>query len=250
MSPLAARTEAQRARLEAALEERQPGSFQVVLGQKHAPPFIEDAVASLDGRVGGIVGLVLAPHYSGASVGAYSERLAKAANVAVAMLRSWHDMPALHEFLRAAIEEARATMPRRTHVLFTAHSLPIRALIGDPYEQQLLESATAIAAAAGLTAGEWSLAWQSAARTPEEWKGPGVLSVVHQLSATGDVDGVLVCPQGFTSDHLEVLFDLDVQAREAAEAAGLAFGRTRSVNDDAAVFDALAERVVLAASRT
>src|SRR5262249_23498689 len=150
ISPLAARTEAQRARLQAALDARQPGGFEVVLGQKHATPFIEDAVASLDGRVGGIVGVVLAPHYSAASVGEYRERLGEAATVGVAMIRNWHDLPALHEFLRAAIDDARATLPPRVHVLFTAHSLPMRVLEDDPYEQQMLESASAIALAAGL----------------------------------------------------------------------------------------------------
>jgi ferrochelatase len=250
ISPLAARTEAQRARLQAALDARQPGGFEVVLGQKHAAPFIEDAAAALDGRVGGIVGVVLAPHYSAASVGEYRERLGAAAQDGVAMIRNWHDLPALHAFLRAAIDDARSTLPPRVHVLFTAHSLPLRALEDDPYESQLLESASDVALAAGLVPGEWSLAWQSAARTPEPWKGPDVNAVIDQLAAAGGTDAVLVCPQGFTSDHLEVLYDLDVRARAAAEDAGLAFARTRSVNDDPAVFDGLAERVVLAAANT
>jgi ferrochelatase len=85
------------------------------------------------------------------------------------------------------------------------------------------------------------LAWQSAGRTPEPWRGPDVLEVMTDLR--GDADGVLVCPQGFTADHLEVLYDLDVAARQHAEWLGLAFARTAMVNDDATVLGALAERV-------
>jgi ferrochelatase len=122
-------------------------------------------------------------------------------------------------------------------VLFTAHSLPERVLAGDRYEDELVASATVIAARAGLD--HWALAWQSAGRTPEPWRGPDVLEAMTGL----DADGVLVCPQGFTSDHLEVLYDLDITARQHAEKLGLAFARTAMVNDNAMVLGALAERV-------
>ncbi|MCB0969769.1 MAG: ferrochelatase, partial [Ilumatobacter sp.] len=120
--------------------------------------------------------------------------------------------------------------------------LPERLLSGgDPYPDQLHQSATAVAGAAGLAAwGDWGLAWQSAGRTPEPWRGPDVLAVIDQLAATGRCDGVVVCPQGFTADHLEVLYDLDIEARRHAESLGLWFGRTRSVNDDPGVMAALA----------
>jgi ferrochelatase len=250
-SPLAERTEAQRAALQAALDDRQPDSFLVALGQNHSAPFIEDAVAALDGKVGGLVGLVLAPHFSKASVGQYRQRLMAAGpDLDVAMIRNWHDLPEWHTFLGAAVVDAKAALPERTHVLFTAHSLPIAALVDDPYEEQLRVSADAIAACAGLADPEWSLAWQSAARTPDPWKGPDVVAVIHDLAGAGEIESVLVCPQGFTSDHLEVLYDLDVVARAAADEHSLAFARTRSLNDDPAVFSALAERVVLAAART
>jgi ferrochelatase len=127
-------------------------------------------------------------------------------------------------------------------VLFTAHSLPERVLAGDPYPDELAASAAAIAARAGLEAG-WALAWQSAGRTPEPWRGPDILDVIRDLAAGGEVEGVLVCPQGFVSDHLEVLYDLDVEAAKVAAGAGLAFARTASINDDPAVMAALAARV-------
>jgi len=243
-SPLRAITEAQAARIGAALGD----GWQVALGQKHAPPFIEDAVAALAGAgVDRVVGVVLAPHHSRGSVGEYVARLRAAAaehGVDAAAVESWHDLPEYVAFLAAAVREGLAALPERTKVLFTAHSLPERVLEGDDYVDELTASATAAAAAAGLDrwAG-WGLAWQSAGRTPEPWRGPDVLDVLDDLAATGRADGVLVCPQGFVADHLEVLYDLDVKAADRAASLGLAFGRTRSLNDDPVVLDALAERV-------
>ncbi|MFZ6004243.1 MAG: ferrochelatase [Actinomycetota bacterium] len=248
-SPLAERTEAQRAALEQALASRAPGRFRVALGQKHAAPFIEDAVDQLaDADVASVVGLVLAPHFSRASIGEYQARLAAAASahgLPSGAIDSWHLEPAYIAFLATAVREALARLPSRTKVLFTAHSLPERALVNDPYPDQLHESAAAVAAAAELDrwAG-WSLCWQSAGRTPEPWRGPDILAVIRDLAETGRADGVLVCPQGFTSDHLEVVYDLDIEAARLAESLGLAFGRTRVLNADAAVLDALAGRIL------
>ena len=246
-SPLAERTEAQRAGLAAALDEREPGRCAVVLGQTHAAPFIEDAAGALVAEgVGAMVGLVLAPHFARASVGEYHARLADAAgSLPVAPIESWHLEPAYTRFLAAAVQEALAGLPERTVVLFTAHSLPERALVDDPYPDQLRESAAVAAAAAGLDAERWSLAWQSAGRTADPWRGPDVLEVIRQL-ATDGWDGVLVCPQGFVSDHLEVLYDLDIEAATVAADAGIAFARTRVLNDDPAVLGALADRVLAA----
>ena len=224
VSPLRRITERQRDRIADALGD----DYTVALGYKHAPPFIEDAVASLPEAS---VGVVLAPHYSRASVGEYVERLGRPA------VESWHDLPEWIEFQARAVGAALADMPTRTHVLFTAHSLPERVLEGDPYPSELETSAAAIAARAGID--NWTTAWQSAGRTPEPWRGPDILDVISAL----DADGVLVCAQGFTADHLEVLFDLDIAAREQAEKAGIAFARTAMVNDDPVVLGALAERV-------
>jgi len=255
VSPLAERTEAQRAGLQAALDQRAPGRFTAVLGQKHAAPFIEDAVdqVAADG-FDRVVGLVLAPHYSGFSVGQYQERLREAAaakGVQAAGIESWHLEEAYLRFLTAAVDDALAGMPvdrARVKVLFTAHSLPERVLAGDPYPDQLRQSAAEVASRVGLHrwAG-WAIAWQSAGRTPEPWRGPDVLTVIRQLAETGRADGVLVCAQGFVADHLEVLYDLDIEACKVADEVGLAFARTRSLNDDPDVLAALADRVVATA---
>ncbi len=252
VSPLAVRTEAQRAAIAAALDARRPGGFEVVLGQKHAAPFIEDAVVELAARgATRAVGLVLAPHYSASSVGQYQARAAAAGadhGVAVVGIEHWHLEAAYLDFLAAALLAVRAEMPAKHHVLFTAHSLPERALVDDPYPDQLRESAAAVAELVGLGPwSDWSLAWQSAGRTPEPWRGPDILEVIRDLGATGRSEGVVVCPQGFTSDHLEVLYDLDIEARAVATEVGLAFGRTRSIDDDPAVMAALADLIVTTA---
>jgi ferrochelatase len=252
-SPLLERTEAQRAALQAALDERAPGPCAVALGQKHSSPFIEDATAALvEHGASTIVGLVLAPHYAAASVGEYQRRLSEACaarGAASVAIESWHLLPEYIAFLAAAVTEARASLPDDHQVLFTAHSLPVRALQGDPYPDQLRASATAVAAACGLArwAG-WSVAWQSAGATPEPWRGPDVVEVIKELGATGRSSGVCVCPQGFVADHLEVLYDLDIEAARAASEAGLTFARTRVLNDDPAVIGALADLVLAAAS--
>ena len=247
-STLAARTADQVARLTAALDTAAPGRYRVALGQKHAAPFIEDGVADLLARgVSHVVGLVLAPHYSAFSVGQYQERVGAALDgtgVGRTPVLQWHDLPAYRSFLRAAVADGLTALPERTKVVFTAHSLPERVLTGDPYPDQLWESAAAVAKAEGLDrwAG-WSMAWQSAGATPEPWRGPDILEVIRELAATGRADGILVCPQGFVADHLEVAYDLDIEARQVADEAGMAFARTRVLNDDPAVFAALADHV-------
>lgn len=250
-SALAERTEAQRVALASALGERAPGRCVVVLGQKHSSPFVEDAAATLaDQGAASVVGLVLAPHFARSSVGEYRDRLVAAARepgLPVSVIESWHMEPTYIAFLGRAVRQALTSLPAATHVIFTAHSLPEKALVGDPYPEQLRSSAAAAARAAGLEASRWSLGWQSAARTPEPWRGPDVLVMIRDLAGRGDLDSVLVCPQGFVSDHLEVAYDLDIEARRVAGEVGLAFGRTAVLNDDAAVIGSLADRVLEAA---
>jgi ferrochelatase len=245
-SPLAERTRAQVRAIEADLEHDAPGELVVRLGQKHAAPFIEDAVGELVTEgVERIVGLVLAPHYSAASVGQYHDRAREAAGaVPFTGIDSWHLLPELVELQASRLRQRLVTLPHRTVVLFTAHSLPERVLAGDPYPDQLQEAAEAVAGAAGLDdGGSWRLAWQSAGRTPEPWRGPDILEVIAELGSSPGCDGLLAVPQGFTSDHLEVLYDLDIEAAGAASAAGIAFARTEVVNDDPAVMQALARLV-------
>ncbi|HEY7068823.1 MAG TPA: ferrochelatase [Acidimicrobiales bacterium] len=246
ISPLAARTRAQVDGIAAALEAVEPGAWRVALGNKHASPFLEDAVAELaDAGVERVVGLVLAPHYSRGSIGEYHARAGAAAAVrgqGYTGIDRWHDEPAWLDAQAERVRSTRAPLPERTTVLFTAHSLPERVLEGDPYADELEESAAAIAKRADL-GDAWGLGWQSAGRTPEPWRGPDILDAIRELAAGDEVQGVVVCPQGFVSDHLEVLYDLDVDAAQVAGEVGLAFARTASINDEPAVMTALAERV-------
>lgn len=249
ISPLAARTEAQRTALQRALDAIAPERFEVVLGLKHAEPKIETTVDDLARRgFRSIIGLVLAPHYSSYSIGQYMDRTRAAAEphgMSVTGIDSWATEPAFVEFLASDMKARLANMPSNTKVLFTAHSLPQRIIdAGDPYPNELRATAEAVAAAVGLSEwSTWSIAWQSAGRTPEPWIGPDILAVIDDLAASENSSGVLVCACGFVADHLEVLFDLDIEARRHAEAKGLTFDRTACVNDDAPVIASLARRV-------
>jgi ferrochelatase len=233
VSPLAARTRAQADGVAAALGD----GVVVALGHKHAAPFVEDGLAQLAAAgVSRVVGLVLAPHYSAMSVGQYHERASAAATAAGLPYRgigSWHRHPVLVELLAERVRAARDRLPAGAVVetLVTAHSLPERARDQDhpSYPDQLHETAEAVAAAAGLD--RWRVAWQSAGRTADPWIGPDILEVLRQLPAEG-VEAVVVCPAGFVSDHLEVLYDVDIEARQVAAELGLALERTASFNDD------------------
>ncbi|MEY2627100.1 MAG: hypothetical protein RJB08_859 [Actinomycetota bacterium] len=251
LSPLAALTEAQRDALQSELDARAPGTFKVSLGLKHAHPMIEESVAEIAAaKPEAIIGLVLAPHYSSYSIGQYIDRARAAAEphgIPVIGIDSWATEPAFVEFLTNDIRSRLAEMPPQTRVLFTAHSLPQRIIAaGDPYPDELRSTATAVATQLNLTEGkDWSIAWQSAGRTPEPWIGPDILEVIDQLAAAPDATkGVLVSACGFVADHLEVLYDLDIEARHRAESKGLAFDRTACVNADRRVIAALAERVI------
>lgn len=250
ISPLAELTERQRDALQAALDARAPGRYHVTLGLKHASPQIEEAVEELAAAgTTRIIGLVLAPHYSSYSIGQYLGRARTTAEpygIEVRGVESWAVEPAFVDFLATDLRARLERMPANTKVLFTAHSLPQRIIDGgDPYPTELRATATAVAEAVGL--GEWSnwaIAWQSAGRTPEPWIGPDILEVIGDLAASEAADGVIVSACGFVADHLEVLYDLDIEARQHAESRGLAFDRTACVNDDPAVIDALAARVI------
>jgi len=253
ISPLAERSDAQRRAMQAALDRLADGQYHVVLGMKHASPFIEESVEDL-ARQGfrSAVGLVLAPHYSAFSVGQYLDRLATAAaphNMVVHEIKSWAIEPSLNDFIASDVRARLADLPDATRVLFTAHSLPQRILdTGDPYPSELLATAEGVAATVGLD--NWGVAWQSAGRTPEPWLGPDILHVIDELAADGHTRGVLVSAVGFVADHLEVLYDLDIEASRRAAAHGLEFARTNCVNDDDAVMTALAHRVIQSVGAT
>ena len=252
VSPLLERTEAQRAAVQSALDRLAPEQYCTVLGLKHSAPMIEAAVEELAGQgVARVVGAVLAPHYSGASVGQYLSRLEDAAGrygLGATGIRSWATEPAFVAFLARDLSARLAAMPAATRVVFTAHSLPARVVAsGDPYPGELRATAEAVAAELALAEGtQWEIAWQSAGRTSEPWMTPDILSVIERLGADRTVEGVLVCACGFVSDHLEVLYDLDIEARHRAEQLELAFDRARCVNDDPDVMAALAARIASA----
>jgi ferrochelatase len=220
-SPLNAITEATRAALEAEL------GLPVFTGMKHWRPRIAQAAASaLACGAETVVGLVLAPHYSRLSIGGYREQLeqALAGRARLCFVESWHDDPG---FVQVLAERVRG-FPG--HVVFTAHSLPARILAeGDPYERQLLETASLVAEAAGV--GEWSFAYQSESDTGEPWLKPDLLEHLDALADRG-VRSVLVCPVGFVCDHLEIRFDIDVEAQEKARQLGLRLQRIEMPNAD------------------
>jgi protoporphyrin/coproporphyrin ferrochelatase len=252
VSPLLEITRAQVRAITAELANAGHADVVVALGMKHAPPFIEDGVSELlDAGVSQVVGVVLAPHYSVMSVGEYEQRVVEAAGAArepptVSVVHSWHlagdYIRLLAREVGAALQALTPEARARAQVLFTAHSLPERILSqGDPYADQLRETAAAVAEEAELE--QWGIAWQSAGRTADAWIGPDVLESIVQLAGAG-TPAVVVCPCGFVADHLEVLYDLDIEARGQARALGLEFARTASPNDSPELARAVAHAVL------
>jgi protoporphyrin/coproporphyrin ferrochelatase len=228
-SPLNEITERQRAALEAEL------GIPVYVGMKHWTPRIADAAehALADGAER-VIGLVLAPHFSRMSIGGYHRQLeeALAGRAELVFIASYHAYEPLIELLAERLGDTDA------HVVFTAHSLPERILAeGDPYKDQLLETSRLVAEAAGVA--NWSFAFQSESPTGEPWLGPDILDELERLHAEG-VTNVLVEPIGFVADHLEIYWDIDIEAREKAAELGLELKRTELLNDDPAFIRVLA----------
>ena len=252
--PLLDITRAQAEGIERELNEREPDDYIAYLGMKHSRPTIAEAVQRMtNDEIERAVGIVMAPHWSGMSVETYVQRVREAAGgegPAFAFVRSFHDEPDFVRFLADRVTDAIATIPEEareeTTVIFSAHSLPVRtesdgtkrcktcfAKECDPscrYRDGLRETAELVAAYAGVP--EWTTAWQSAGRTSDPWWGPSIEDVIVDVARTGR-KGVVVCSAGFVADHLEVLYDLDIEARRIAEDAGLAFARTEMPNADA-----------------
>jgi ferrochelatase len=242
-SPLLEITRRQAAGLERALREKS-GAI-VFAGMKHSPPFIADVVEEASSKgVTELLCIALAPHYSRMSVGGYekavdeaNERLPKP--LKVTFVKSWHRNPALISMWAGRIREAaRETGPEAT-VVFSAHSLPERIIReGDPYRDQLLESSRLIAELAGWT--DWSFTFQSQSKTGEPWLGPDILDHLQSLYVQGK-RRFISAPIGFVSDHLEVLYDIDVEAKGWARQRGVELVRCRSPNDSAEMVAALVE---------
>ncbi len=251
VSPLTEITQSQVRELERFLNETsEEYSFKAYSGMKHVDPFIADAVAKMaqDG-ITEAVGIVLAPHYSVMSVGAYNKYAAEAAQahgIALQLVDSYHLEPKLIEALVIRVKECLNKFPTERQsevkVLYTAHSLPEKILeMGDPYANQLRETAEAISNRVGVT--NWETGWQSAGQTAVPWLGPDLLDKMQLLKDEG-VSNLIISPIGFVSDHLEVLYDIDIEAQNLATELGMHVERTSSLNTDPLFIQALASAIL------
>ena len=261
--PLLDTTTAQAAGLVDRLNADGEGRFRAYLGMKHSTPFIPEGVEGM--RADGVdraVGIVMAPHWSGMSIETYVERTLQAIDqqgggIEMSFVRSFHDHPAFVAYLADRVAETMATLSederRDATVLFTAHSLPVREVAdgtlrctacdcdhGCRYEAGLRRTGDLVAERLGLP--DHRIAWQSVGRTADPWWGPSVDDVIPVLAAEGR-SAVVVCCAGFVADHLETLYDLDIEAAGAAREAGIPFARTRMPNADPGFCDVLADVV-------
>ena len=256
-TPLLEITSGVRDALERELNAHADGArYRVYVGMKHWHPFIGDVVPRIvaDG-ISELTAVALAPHYSRISIGGYRKALDEAAAahpgaMTVQFVDSWHLHPRFIALIAERVTEARAQWPMsergKVVTVFSAHSLPERIREwNDPYERQLLESCRAVAQRAGID--NWRFAWQSAGETGEPWLGPDICDVIEALHADGARD-VLSVPIGFVSDHLEILFDIDYEAKRKAESLGMTLRRTRMPNVDPAFVRVLSSVVAEHAS--
>jgi ferrochelatase len=253
-SPLLEISNAQALALETTLNA-QGVNARVYVGMKHWHPYIGEVVPGIASEgFHRIIALALAPHYSQISIDGYKRALDSAltatGNLQADFVESWHDNPIFHRAVAEKVMVAMAHFPKSAEVgvLFTAHSLPERILEqNDPYPSQLRSSCQAVAVLLKLD--RWSFAYQSAGQTGEKWLGPDILESLQEMSQRGKVVNVLVVPIGFVADHLEILYDIDVEAQEFAKTHGLDLMRTESLNTSPTFILALADIVLKHADR-
>jgi len=231
----------------AALEEHL--GWPVEVGMRFSEPSIDHGLRALAGRgVERVAAIVLSPQFSPLLMGGYERAIdAACAEIGpsaprVTLAAAWYDEPAFVDALARRVRDALTTVgdPDRVPVLLTAHSLPRRVADQEPdYLVQLRSTARLVAAAAGLADDRWRFCWQSAGHEPGEWMTPDFADLMPELARDGH-EAVVVAPVQFLADHLEILYDIDVGAREQAERAGLAFARIRSLNADLGLIRALA----------
>jgi ferrochelatase len=219
-------------------------------GLKHALPYVEDGIKAMaaDG-IRRAVGIVLAPHYSTMSVGSYIKRAqltAEEVGLQLECIQSYHEHPKLINAISERVQQALAKFTEvdadEVRVIFTAHSLPEKIKqVNDPYPDQLLSTCRLVALQAELH--QWQFAWQSAGQTGEPWLGPDILDELERISFDEGADHVLVCPIGFVSDHLEVLYDLDIEAQSVARRLGMHLERTAMLNIEPLYMETLAEEI-------
>ena len=259
-SPLLTITNEQAAALEAELNELADGnSYTAVAGMRFSPPLIADVVRSAAPEAGRVVGVIMSPQFSPIIMGGYVRALQDAVatlhrdGLSLMMAEDWHLQPYFLEALAQRVTEALDRLPPKVRaevpVLLTAHSMPRRVVEGEPgYIKQLEETAAAVAELAGLQEGRWMFCYQSAGHTPVEWLKPDFADVMPRLRE-GGYSHVVIAPVQFLADHLEVLYDIDVGAREQAEKAGIEFARIESLNTTPLFIKALAAVVREALAR-
>ncbi|WP_124726781.1 ferrochelatase [Staphylospora marina] len=239
VSPLAKITEDQTAALEKELNSRSNGrTFQAYVGLKHISPFIEDAVQQMhEDGIEEAVSIVLAPHYSTLSVKSYNERAnneaEKLGGPRIHTVDSWYDEPKFIDLWAKRLKQTFSTIPaeeqEKTVVIFSAHSLPEKILqLGDPYPKQLEETARLIAERAQIQ--HYAIGWQSAGNTPVPWLGPDVQDLTRQLHEEKGYRSFVYCPVGFVADHLEVLYDNDIECKQVTEELGVRYYRPAMPN--------------------
>lgn len=250
-SPLMTFTTAQMKAIASYLDASQ---FKLYLGMRHWAPWIEETIRDmLDDGITHAISLVLAPHFSKLSIAKYHEKIAAGldmyrGHIDFAHINSYHDVPGLINPLAQRVQQGLANWPEAergtVHVIFSAHSLPTRIVqMGDPYDTQLRETARLVAEKAGLAPGQWSWSYQSAGRSPEPWLGPQLEEYLPELAAKG-IKNVVSVPVGFVSDHVEILYDIDIQAQTVAEAHGIRLERPYALNDDPVFMKQLADLIV------
>lgn len=236
-----------------AIATKLPERFRCYLGMRHWAPWIEDTVGKMiDDGITHAVSVVLAPHYSKLSVAKYHKKIAAGlkmyhGDIVFEHISDYHDAPRYIKALANRVKEGLARWPEEeqdeVHVIFSAHSLPVRIMkMGDPYDEQLRETARLVAAEAGLPDSQWSWSYQSAGRSPEPWLGPQLEEYIPELAGQG-IKNVISIPVGFVSDHVEILYDIDIQAREVAEAHGMRLERPPALNTDPLFIGQLAELI-------
>lgn len=245
-SPIRERTEAQAAALQRALDDA-GDHFRTIVGMRHWHPYISDALARLEAEgIQRAVGLVMAPHYSRMSIGDYFKKVTEAGSpIQVAPIERWHLLPGYLAAITERIINALSRLPPEGRgevpVIFTAHSLPERILSwDDPYPREL--QATVQAVMDRLGPRPCHFAYQSAAMTPEPWLGPDTATVMTDLASRG-ASSVIIAPIGFTCEHVEVLYDIDVELQRLARHLGIRLVRTEMVNDAPAMMAGLAALV-------
>jgi ferrochelatase len=247
-TPLLKITLAQAKGLEEKLQSERLDS-RVYVGMKHWHPFLEDVVEKIvSDEASSIIGLALAPHYSKLSIGGYADAVRRGLDrtgisVPFNMVESWHDQSSLINALSRRVRDSleKFDAPSKAVVLFTAHSLPKKSIQDDdPYWTQLQETSRLVANKSGIRS--WDFAFQSAGHPIESWMGPSIKEKIAELSGKGFRE-LLVCPVGFVSDHLEILYDLDIEAKSYAASLGTRLDRTASLNDDPEFINAIALRL-------